>query len=263
MNAKNAAGLESRVNLSGRVAIVTGAAQGIGAVYARYLAASGCHTVVSDVNREAGEKVAADLVKDGMSAEYVQINVGDEKEVTTAVDYIASKQGKIDILVNNAALFSALTKKPFEEISHEEWRKVMLVNVDGTFLMSKAVSPHMRRNKYGRIINISSTTFPMGRTSYLHYVTSKAAVVGITRSTARELGEHGITVNAIMPTLIETGVPTEVVNAATFDFILEKQSIKRTGQPEDLARVLLFLASVESGFITGQTIAVDGGGIHL
>lgn len=263
MSAKSVIGQEAKVDLTGRVAIVTGAAQGIGAVYAQYLAAAGCHTIVSDVNRELGEKVAADLCREGFSAEFVKINVGDESEVNAAIDGIASRRGKIDILVNNAALFSALTKKPFEEISHEEWRRVMLVNVDGTFLMSKAVSPHMRRNNYGRIINISSTTFPMGRTSYLHYVTSKAAVVGITRSTARELGEHGITVNAIMPTLIETGVPTQVVNAATFDFILEKQSIKRTGQPEDLARVLLFLASVESGFITGQTIAVDGGGIHL
>ncbi len=263
MNAKHVIGQESKVDLSGRVAIVTGAAQGIGAVYARYLAGAGCHTVVSDVNHELGEKVAADLRSEGLSAEFVKINVGDEKEVTAAIDDIASRCGRIDILVNNAALFSALTKKPFEEISHDEWRKVMLVNVDGTFLMTKAVAPHMRHKTYGRIINISSTTFPMGRTGYLHYVTSKAAVVGLTRSSARELGEHGITVNAIMPTLIETGVPTEVVNAATFDYILEKQSIKRTGQPEDLARVLLFLASLESGFITGQTVAVDGGGIHL
>lgn len=263
MNVQDMVGKESKVDLSGRVAIVTGAAQGIGAVYAGYLAAAGCHTIVSDVNRELGEKVAAELCRDGLSAEFAQINVGDESEVTAAVDWVASRHGKIDILVNNAALFSALTKKPFEEISHDEWRRVMLVNVDGTFLMTKAVAPHMKRKKYGRIINISSTTFPMGRNGYLHYVTSKAAVVGITRSSGRELGEHGITVNAIMPTLIETGVPTQVVNAATFDYILEKQSIKRTGQPEDLARVLLFLASLESGFITGQTIAVDGGGIHL
>lgn len=139
----------------------------------------------------------------------------------------------------------------------------MQVNVDETFLMTKAVMPHMTRAKYGRIVNISSTTVPMGRVNYLHYVTSKAAVLGITRSVAREVGEDGVTVNAITPTLIETGVDTQVVTEATFEYILERQSIKRTGQPEDLARVLLFLVSKDCAFITGQTIVVDGGGIHL
>ncbi|MCP3446093.1 SDR family NAD(P)-dependent oxidoreductase [Bradyrhizobium sp. CCGUVB14] len=118
-------------------------------------------------------------------------------------------------------------------------------------------------NLTGRIVNISSTTVPMGRVNYLHYVTSKAAVLGIIRSVAREVGEDGVTVNAITSTLIETGLDTQVVTEATFKYILERQSIKRTGQPEDLARVPLFLVSIDCGSVKGQTIVVDGGGIHL
>jgi 3-oxoacyl-[acyl-carrier protein] reductase len=149
----------------------------------------------------------------------------------------------------------------FDELPLEEWDRVMRVNVTGSFLCARAVIGPMRKAGWGRIINISSATVGMGRPNFLHYVTSNAAVVGMTRSMAREVGPHGITVNALMPGLTKTEV--EFAGDATFRSIVELQAIKRTETPEDLARVLLFLASPASGFITGQCIAVDGGTIHL
>jgi NAD(P)-dependent dehydrogenase (short-subunit alcohol dehydrogenase family) len=254
---------EMTVDLSGRVAIVTGAGQGIGAVYARFLAAAGARVVVAEIHAANGERVAASIREAGGDAVFAPVDVGDETSVATAVATVVQSHGRIDILVNNAAIFAALKRSTFDKIELSEWERVMRVNVNGPFLMSRAVYPHMRERGYGRIVNISSTTVQAGRPNFLHYVTSKSALIGMTRSMAREVGAYGITVNTIMPTLIETGVETDVITPALFALIAGSQCIQRTGQPEDLARALMFLVSSDSGFITGQTIAVDGGAIHL
>lgn len=250
-------------DFQGRTAIITGSGQGIGKAYAERFAEAGCQVVVAEVDRANGQAVADGITAKGGKALFVQTDVTNEDSVAACVRQTLDRFGGIDILINNAALFAALERKSFDQISVAEWDRVLKVNINGAFIFSKAVLPAMRAKKYGRIIHISSNTVAMGRANFLHYVTSKAAIVGMARSMARELGPDGITVNAVMPTLTETGVETKVVNAEIFKFIAGAQCLPRTGQPDDLAKVMLFLASTHSGFVTGQTIAVDGGAIHL
>ncbi len=167
--------------------------------------------------------------------------------------------GRIDICINNAAIFSTLKMRSFEEIPYEEWRDVMRVNVDGVMLVTKACAPVMRRNRHGRIINISSGVVTLGRPYYLHYVASKAAVVGMTRAMARELGTDGITVNALLPGATFTEIERETVTPEQKTQILNMQCIKRHETADDLLAAALYLASKGGEFVTGQSIAVDGG----
>ena len=167
------------------------------------------------------------------------------------------------MLINNAAIFTPLGRQPFDEIPLDEWERVMRVNVTGSFLCAKAVAPAMRTAKWGRIINISSSTVPLGLPMFAHYVTSKAAVIGLTRVMARELGPHGITVNAVLPGLTETEVDNPGRTDAMRQKVLDMQCVKRLEQPDDLVSTLLFLASPSSAFITGQSLLVDGGAAHL
>jgi 3-oxoacyl-[acyl-carrier protein] reductase len=253
--------VHSDFDISGRVAIVTGAGQGIGRAYARYFAEAGATTVVAELDPAKGEAVARELTKAGGKAKAVQTDVADWRSVDTMAKATLDAFGRIDILINNAGLFTQVTRGVFDSLPLEEWDRVMRVNVTGSFLCARAVVGAMRKAGWGRIINISSATVGMGRQNFLHYVTSKAAVVGMTRSMAREVGPDGITVNALMPGLTKTEV--EFAGDQVFRSIVELQAIKRTETPDDLAKVLLFLASPASGFITGQCIAVDGGTIHL
>jgi len=223
------------------------------------LAAHGAAVLVADVLD--GGDVVARIRAAGGRAQYQHTDVTDAASVEAMAQAALQSFGRIDILINNAALFGHLTPKPFEQIDSHEWDHLMAVNVRGAFECAKAVLPAMRRQRYGKIVNIASGTAFKGTPMLLHYVTSKAAVVGMTRSMARELGPHGITVNAVMPGLTKTEV--EFGSEATFRSVVELQAIKRTETPQDLAGVLLFLASPASGFITGQCIAVDGGTIHL
>jgi NAD(P)-dependent dehydrogenase (short-subunit alcohol dehydrogenase family) len=248
-------------DVSGRVVVVTGAGQGIGRVYAQYFAEAGATTVIAERNADKGEAVARDIVKAGGKAKAIRTDVADVQSVDTMARTTLEAFGRIDVLINNAGLFTQVTRGAFDTLPLEEWDEVMRVNVTGSYLCARAVVGAMREAGWGRIINISSATVGMGRPNFLHYVTSKAAVVGMTRSMARELGPAGITVNALMPGLTKTEVG--FASDAVFDSIVELQAIKRSETPEDLARVLLFLASPASGFITGQCIAVDGGTIHL
>lgn len=240
--------------LNGRVAIVTGAAQGLGRAFAARLAADGAHVVVADRNGPRAASVAAEV--DGYS---VEVDVADEASVAALTSAVIDRYGGIDILVNNASLFSTLQMRPFEEIPVQEWDRVMAVNVRGTFLCTRAVTPAMRAAGYGKVVNISSATVWIGRPHYLHYVTSKMAVIGMTRALATELGPDNITVNAVTPGATETEIPRATVTPPQIRQIIAGQAIKRREVPGDLVGVVSFLCSPDSDFMTGQTLNVDGG----
>lgn len=246
--------------LAGRVALVTGGGQGLGRAFAHRLAADGARVVVADRNGDAASAVAQQI---NASAMAVQVDVADETSVGAMVDAVQERFGRLDILVNNAALFSTLRMGPFEEITVPEWDEVMAVNVRGPFLCSRAAAPLMRRQSYGKIINISSAAVLLGRPGYLHYVTSKAALIGMTRSLGTELGPYGITVNAVLPGSTETEVPRETVTPEQVRGIIERQAIKRRQVPADLLGIVSFLASPDSDFMTGQSVNVDGGAAFL
>ena len=175
--------------LDGKVAIITGAAQGIGAVYAQALADEGAKVMIADILD--GKPTASRISAQGGTADFIQTDVSDENSVAAMVDATVAKWGGVDILINNAAIWASLRAKPFEDISPEEWDKLMAVNVKGPFLCACAVVPHMRAGNYGRIVNIASGTAYKGTPNFLHYVTSKGAVIAMTRALAREVGEDG------------------------------------------------------------------------
>ena len=243
--------------LDSKVAIVTGGARNIGAVYAKALAAEGARVVIADVldGSAAAEAIAAA----GGQAVAVETDVSREDDTLRMAKAAMDAFGRIDILVNNAAIYLSINRRPFYEISAEEWDRVTSVNIKGVFLCAKAVLPHMREQGGGRIVNISSNTVMAGTPNFLHYVASKAALIGMTRSMARELGAFGINVNAIAPGLVEhegQTVPAEI-SASRVD----ARSIKRQQVPQDLTGAVLYLASPDSDFVTGQTLVVDGGNI--
>ncbi len=248
----------------GRVAVITGAGQGIGRAYARAYAEAGITPVIVDIERDKIDSVRREIKRDiGLDCLAVSADITNPEDIEDVIEKSMDRHGRIDILINNAALFSSLTACPALEISTEEWRRVIDVNVTGQFICVKSVLPHMIKQNWGRIINISSGTVTMGLTNLLHYVTSKAAVIGFTRSLAREVGEHNVTVNVILPGSTETEIERTTTSPELRRKIVDMQCIKRVETPDDLANFALFLASDESGFITGQSIAVDGGLTHL
>jgi len=245
------------VRLAGKVAIVTGGARHIGAAYCRKLAEEGAAVVVADILD--GEAIAEDIRSKGGRALALKVDVSNEDETNRMAADTVKAFGRIDILVNNAAIFINIQRHPFYEISAEEWDRVSAVNIKGPFLCTKAVFSQMREQKSGKIINISSSTAYWGTPNFLHYVASKAALIGMTRSLAREVGGYGICVNAIAPGLIEH----EGQNApkALTELQLKERSIERLQTPADLMGTLVFLCSPDSDFMTGQSIVVDGGSI--
>jgi NAD(P)-dependent dehydrogenase (short-subunit alcohol dehydrogenase family) len=246
----------------GRVAVITGAGQGIGRVFAEKFAAAGAVPVVADVNAASAASVAAAIEASGKRALAMTVDVSDSGSVDAMVDQVVHRLGRIDVLINNAAIFSTLKMGPFERIAPDEWRRVIDVNLTGCFLCARAVVAPMRSGGYGRIINMSSGAVPLGRPNYLHYISAKAGLIGMTRSMARELGADGITVNAILPGATFTEVPRETVTEAEKKAIVARQCIHRPQIPEDLVGMALFLGSPASGFLTGQSITVDGGATH-
>jgi NAD(P)-dependent dehydrogenase (short-subunit alcohol dehydrogenase family) len=245
------------MRLAGKVAIVTGGARHIGAAYARRLALEGAAVVIADVLD--GAPIANEICAQQGKALALRVDVSDEAATKRMAAETVKAFGRIDILVNNAAIFINIVRHPFYEITAEEWDRVSAVNIKGPFLCAKAVFPQMKEQKSGKIINISSSTAYWGTPMFLHYVASKAALVGMTRSLAREVGEFGICVNAIAPGLVEH----EGQNApqALTELQLKERSIKRLQTPDDLMGTLIFLASPDSDFMTGQTIVVDGGSV--
>ena len=243
--------------LDGKVAIVTGGARNIGAVYARALAAEGARVVIADVLD--GAAAAADITEAGGEAVPVEVDVSREDDTLRMAAAAVDAFGRIDILVNNAAIYLSINRRPFYEISAEEWDRVTAVNIKGVFLCAKAVLPAMRELGGGRIINISSNTAIAGTPNFLHYVASKSALLGMTRSMARELGAYGISVNAIAPGLVEhegQTVPPELSASR-----VSARSIQRRQTPEDLTGAVLYLAASDSDFVTGLTLVVDGGDV--
>ena len=246
-------------NVEGRVVIVTGAGHGIGRAYAKHFAAHGAIPVIAEINGQNATKVAEEIKAEGGQALSVQTDVTDEESVAEMIARAMEEYGRIDVLLNNAAIFSTIKRSRFEEISRDDWTKVLDVNVIGTWICSKLVVPHMEAGGYGRIINISSSTVPVGLPLLMHYVTSKAAVVGMTRCMATELGERGITCNAILPGMTDSEIEYVGRTEHSLTAVMAMQKIKRIEQPGDLVGMALFLASPASGFMTGQSLLVDGG----
>ena len=245
------------MKLKGRTALITGASNGIGNAIARRLAADGANIAVVDlVNAEAA---AAELAKTGVKTIGIRADVSSEADTAAAVDKTIAALGGVDILVNNAAMTAP--PRPFEEIPIAEWRRMLDTNIIGPNLLCRAVSPYMRKQKYGRIINVASDTVHLGVPYMLHYVSSKGALIAFTRALAREFGKDGVNVNAIAPgfTLSERIAKQK----DRVEFFRREQlkalAIQRDEFPEDLAGIASFLASEDCAFMTGQTIVVDGG----
>lgn len=245
----------TRPRLADRVIIVTGAGQGIGKVYAHGLAAQGATLVLTDLTDPA--PVRDDIASAGGSVLSRAADITDAAAVADVVRAAEERFGAVHGLVNNAALFTALSPKPFYEIPSEEWDRVMQVNTRGSFEFAKAVVPLMRRQGYGKIVNVASGTLFKGSTGIMHYVASKGAVVAMTRVMARELGGFNIGVNCIAPGFTESEMAGE--HAKTSGPTVQSRCFKRPETPEDLVGTIVFLCSAESDFITGQTIVVDGG----
>lgn len=249
-------------SLAGRVAVVTGAGQGLGRAFAKAFAATGAVAVIAERNGERGEAVAAEIAAAGGKARAITTDVADPASLESMMTIVERAYGRVDILINNAAIFSTLDMRPFEQIPLAEWEAVLKTNVTGPFLCCRAVLPVMRRAKWGRIVNMASGAVTLGRPNYLHYITSKAALVGMTRSMARELGGDGITVNAILPGAIFTEIERKTVTREQKERIVAMQCIPRSEVPEDLVGTVLFLASDASAFLTEQALTVDGGATH-
>ena len=255
--------MSGRFDLTDRVVVITGAGQGIGREFAHAYADAGAIPVIAELNADRGEAVAESIRETGAQALAVATDIGDEESTQALAAQVVDRYGRIDVLINNAGIFSTITMRPFTEIPLEEWNQVMHVNVTGVFLMTRAVTPSMKRQGFGRIINISSAAVSMGRPGYLHYIASKSALLGMSRSLARELGGDGITVNSILPGATETEIERATVSPAQREAMIAMRCVSRAETPEDLVGTALFLASPASEFLTGQSLTVDGGLTHL
>lgn len=240
--------------LAGKIALVTGAAQGIGKAIATRLAADGATVIVSDINADGAKAATADI---GGNAIAMTVDVSDADGVAAMFAEIQSNNGGIDIVVNNAGIVPFIA---WDDVDLAHWQKIINVNLTGNFIVTRAATDQMRANKVeGRIINIASNTFMAGTPNMAAYVASKGGVIGFTRALATELGAHNITVNAITPGLIESdGVKNSPHNEA-FEFVEMLQAVKGRGQPEHIADVASFLASDDARWMTGQTLNVDAG----
>lgn len=252
-------------SLKDKIALVTGAAGGLGQAFAQRLAQDGAHLVLVDI------KPCDDTVRmveaAGRAAMAVVCDITSEDSVGYLATEVDARFGRCDILVNNAGIYPI---QPFEQVTFADWRRVMALNLDAVFLMTRAFAPGMKRRRWGRVINVSSSTFNMVASGYTHYIASKGGVVGFTRALATEMGNHGVTVNAISPSLTRTpGTegrqprPGRASMDEEFEQIARLQPIRRVQMPGDLTGVVSFLASDDSAFMTGQTLYVDGGMVRV
>jgi NAD(P)-dependent dehydrogenase (short-subunit alcohol dehydrogenase family) len=247
--------------LQGRVAIVTGGAKGIGVHYSKALAAEGAQVMIADI--ADGSALASEIAAQHgrNSTDSMIFDVSDEAQCKALVEKTVARFGKIDILINNAALYAPLPTLKVTEMDAALWDKVMAVNIRGPFLMVKHTAPHMIAQKSGKIVNIGSGSVARGIPEFSHYVTSKGAVMAFTRCMSRELGAHGICVNTLAPgyTLSDTGLTNAVHVEQSKAAAVARRAIKRDQIPEDLLGTLIYLCSSDSDFMTGQVLAVDGG----
>ena len=250
--------------LTGKVAIVTGGALGIGRHYAQALAAEGAKVMIADIadGKPVADEIAARHGAD--TAASTVMDVSEEPEVKRLVVQTIERFGQIDVLVNNAALYAKLAPRNFDEWDVEVWDRVMAINVRGPYLMVRHVAPHMIAQNSGKIINIASGAAYKGIPRMLPYVTSKGAMLAFTRSLSRELGAYGIAVNSLSPGYIlsDTGLENATHVEEERIPVLNSRAFKRDGYPEDLLGTLVFLASGDSDFVTGQSIVVDGGSVN-
>lgn len=241
--------------MDGRVAIVTGAAQGIGRAVARKLAAEGATVVCADVNGAGAEQAAAELA----AATALEVDVSRPDEVARLVEGTLATHGKVDALAHVAAV---VPFTPWDDIDFDEWRRIMSINLDGTYLVNRAVYGPMREAGYGRIVNICSNVVLAGTPNLAHYVASKGGVLAFTRALAREIGKHGITVNAVAPGLTASEGVLGSPHKEAFEFVQMLQCIPRRGEPADIAPSVAFLLSEEAGWVTGQMLVADAGMTH-
>ena len=245
---------EQEIRLQGRRVLVTGAARGLGAAFARALVDAGAQVVLSDVLHARGQALAAEL---GAQAHYVPMDLSDAMSIQAGVDQAAAAMGGLDGLINNAAITNS-GGKTMDQLEADMWDRVMDVNVRGTWQATVAATPHLAASGSGRVVNLASDTAMWGAPRLMAYIASKGAVIAKTRGMARELGAQGITVNAIAPglTLVEA---TEYVPADRHDYYLKGRAVQRPQVPEDVTAAVLFLMTRASGFITGQLLPVNGG----
>ncbi|MBS1881796.1 MAG: glucose 1-dehydrogenase [Actinobacteria bacterium] len=240
------------MKLQDRVVIVTGGARGIGRAIARKLDAEGATVAIADLNAEGAKEAAAELER-GMA---IEVDVSDPGAVTAMVKAVLDQHGRIDGLVNDAAIVPFI---PWADVDLEHWRKLIDTNLTGVYLCTRAVWEPMKEAGYGRIVNIASNTFLAGTPNMAAYVAAKGGVLGFTRALATEVGPDGITVNAVAPGLTASEGVLESPHKEAFEFVQSLQAIPRRGEPDDIAPTVAFLCSEESGWVTGQLIAVDGG----
>jgi 3-oxoacyl-[acyl-carrier protein] reductase len=247
--------MEEGLKLKGKVALVTGAAQGIGKAVGLLLARNGANIVVSDINLEKAEETAKEIESIGRNAMAVKVDVANLSDVERMVAAVLEKFDKIDILVNNAGI---TRDKLILRMTEEDWDVVLNVNLKGTFNCTKAVIRHMAKQRSGKIVSIASVVGEMGNAGQVNYSASKAGVIGLTKTIAREFAQRGINVNAIAPGYIETPM-TEVLPEKVKEELRRLIPMERLGKPEDVAEAALFLVSEESNYITGHVLNVNGG----
>lgn len=244
--------------LDGKVALVTGGGRGLGKVFCLAMADEGADIAVVDILDKEAQQTAQDIKAKGRSAISLKVDVTSEEETLRMAEETAKQLGRIDILVNNAAIYFGIGRRLFVEISTEEWNKLIAVNLRGPFLCSKAVFPQMKKQNKGKIINLSSETAFTGSHGFIHYVTSKGGIISFTRALAAELGPYNICVNSIAPGFTDTEASRSLTSDIT-KYNVAPTPLGRLQQPEDLIGAMIFLASDESDFITGQALVVDGG----
>jgi len=245
------------MSTSTRTVVVTGAGGGLGAAFARAFAAAGDRVVIADIDGDAASRVAAEIAETAaVPAIAVRVDVTDRESTDALAAAAVEAGGAVDVLVNNAAIYAAVTRSPFEDIDEGEWDRVMAVNLKGPWQVTRALSPHLADG--GRVINISSATVYSGSAQWAHYVASKSGVIGLTRVLAKELGARGITVNAVAPGFTLTEASHGLIENAA-EYGVDRGAIRRAIDPEDIVGTVQYLASPPSAFVTGQTVVVDGG----